>query len=200
MGSPAETARFAVVDVETSGLSVRRHHVLQIGVVLLDDQYEVIHRWSSLVGPRLRWWFRVGPKRIHGLRRRDVRRAPNGAEVLRSLATLTAGTTIVAHNAAFDTAFLSKAARRYGVELPLTTPLCTLTISRKLDPQRQLSHRLGDLCTRYDVPLVRAHDALSDAEATAGVLPHLLRAQQAAQQAALQAAQQAAEIDQRPAS
>ena len=196
MGSPAETARFAVVDVETSGLSVRRHHVLQVGVVLLDDHYEVIHRWSSLVGPRLRWWFRVGPKRIHGLRRRDVRRAPNGAEVLRSLATLTAGTTIVAHNASFDTAFLAKAARRYGVELPLASPLCTLTISRKLDPQRQLSHRLGDLCSRYDVPLVRAHDALSDAEATAGVLPHLLRAQQAAQQAALQAA----ETDQRPAS
>ena len=32
------------------------------------------------------------------------------------------------------------------------------------------------MCARYDVPLERHHDALSDARATAGVLPHLLAA------------------------
>ena len=179
MDSHTESARFAVVDVETSGLSLRRSHVLQIGVVLLDEKFGVIHRWSSLVRPRHRWFFRVGPTRVHGLRRRDLRAAPPGPNVLQQLATLTSDATVVAHNAAFDTAFLAKSAKRNHVELSLGTPICTLKLSRGLDPSRQLSHRLADVCARYDVPLVRAHDALSDAEATAGVLPHLLRAHEA---------------------
>ena len=33
VSDPVRTQRFAVVDVETSGLSVRRHDVLQVGVV-----------------------------------------------------------------------------------------------------------------------------------------------------------------------
>jgi DNA polymerase-3 subunit epsilon len=176
MDSPPQPARFAVVDVETSGLSLRRGNVLQVGVVLLDEQFAVVQRWTSLVAPRRRWWFRVGPTHVHGIRRRDLRGAPAGADVLRRLDSLLSGTTVVAHNAAFDTAFLHKAARRHRVPLHLGTPLCTLQLSRRLDPDRQASHRLADVCQRYGVPLVRAHDALSDAEATAGVLPHLLHA------------------------
>jgi DNA polymerase-3 subunit epsilon len=168
--------RFAVVDVETSGLSVRRHHVLQVGVVVVDGSGVVLDRWSSLVAPRSRWWFRVGPTELHGIRRRDVRHAPPATQVLSHLAQLLAGSRFVAHNAEFDLAFLRKAAAAAGVELPLEQPLCTLRLSRTLDPERALSHRLADLCARYEINLVRPHDALADADATAAVLPHLLQA------------------------
>ena len=168
--------RFAVVDVETSGLSEKRHHVLQVGVVVVDGTGVVHGRWSSLVAPRFRWWFRVGPTDLHGIRRRDVRSAPPAAEVMARLATLLQGTRFVAHNAEFDIAFLKKAASRNGVTLAMDQPLCTLRLSRQLDPERQLSHRLGDMCARYDIQLTRPHDALADADATAAVLPHLLRA------------------------
>lgn len=169
--------RYAVVDVETSGLSVRRHRVLQVGVVVVDSDGVVIDRWSSLVRPRHRWWYRVGPTRLHGIRRRDVRDAPPASTVLAALAQRIDGAQFVAHNAAFDTAFLQRAARRARVTLTIDDPLCTLRLSRSLDPQRQLSHRLADLCARYGVELVRPHDALADADATAAVLPHLLREQ-----------------------
>lgn len=168
--------RFAVVDVETSGLSVKRHHVLQVGVVVVDGTGVVLQRWSSLVAPRSRWWFRVGPTEIHGIRRRDVRSAPPAPEVLAQLAALLHGTRFVAHNAEFDMAFLRKAAHRNHITLALDQPLCTLRLSRQLDPERQLSHRLGDMCARYDIQLTRPHDALADADATAAVLPHLLHA------------------------
>ncbi len=72
--------------------------------------------------------------------------------------------------------FCGKAGKTHGVALSIVNPLCTLTMSRRLDPDRQLSHRLTDLCARYDIELVRPHDALADADATAAVLPHLLRA------------------------
>lgn len=168
--------RFAVVDVETSGLSIERHHVLQVGVVVVDGNGTVLDRWSSLVAPRSRWFFRVGPTKLHGIHRRDVRHAPPATTVLAELAQRLEGTRFVAHNAPFDLAFLRKVAGRNGVTLPLSEPLCTLRLSRQLDPDRQLSHRLGDLCARYEIQLVRPHDALADADATAAVLPHLLKA------------------------
>ena len=176
MSSHVSTERFAVVDVETSGLSLRRHHVLQVGVVVVDGTGQVLQRWSSLVAPRSRWFFRVGPTELHGIHRRDLRAAPSAEVVLQQLATHLSGARFVAHNASFDLAFLQKAACRAGVELPIQQPLCTLRLSRQLDPQRQLSHRLGDLCARYQIQLVRPHDALADADATAAVLPHLLQA------------------------
>jgi DNA polymerase III subunit epsilon len=167
---------FAVVDVETSGLSLRRHHVLQVGVVVVDTAGTVVDRWSSLVAPRHRWFFRVGPTKLHGITRRRLRQAPDGISVLRELAARVGGHLFTAHNAGFDVGFLLKAARTHGVELALDTSLCTLTMSRRLDPERALRHRLSDLCDRYNVQLVRPHDALADADATAAVLPHLLRA------------------------
>jgi DNA polymerase-3 subunit epsilon len=176
MPSPVSAQRFAVVDVETSGLSMRRHHVLQVGVVVVDGEGQVHDRWSSLLAPRSRWFFRVGPTSLHGIHRRDLRAAPPAEQVLAELATRLDGARFVAHNAPFDIGFLQKSSRRHHIALPITEPLCTLRMSRALDPERQLRHRLTDLCDRYDVVLVRPHDALADADATAAVLPHLLRA------------------------
>jgi DNA polymerase-3 subunit epsilon len=176
MSSPVSAQRFAVVDVETSGLSLRRHHVLQVGVVVVDGDGVVLGRWSSLVAPRSKWFFRVGPTSLHGIHRRQLRTAPPAPAVLTELAGHLEGTRFVAHNAPFDIEFLRKASHRSGVALPINDPLCTLRMSRALDPDRLLRHRLSDLCDRYEVPLVRPHDALADADATAAVLPHLLRA------------------------
>lgn len=176
MSDPISSQRFAVVDVETSGLSLRRHHVLQVGVVVIDGSGTVLDRWSSLLAPRSRWLYRVGPTWLHGIRRRDVRAAPPAVEVITELASKLEGARFVAHNAEFDLAFLRKAAKRAGVQLHLTDPVCTLRLSRQLDPERTMSHRLGDLCERNGVHLARPHDALADADATAAVFPYLLQA------------------------
>jgi DNA polymerase-3 subunit epsilon len=174
--SADDGVRFAVVDVETSGLSTRRHRVLQVGVVTVDRHGLVLDRWASLVRPPRRMFFRVGPTKLHGIRRRAVRHAPVLTDVIGQLARRLDGAVFVAHNAEFDLAFLHKAAGEAGIVLPIDSSLCTLRMSRALDPQRALSHRLGALCDRYDVVLVRPHDALADADATAAVLPHLLAA------------------------
>ena len=88
------------------------------------------------------------------------------------------GSIFTAHNAEFDGSFLQRAARRRPIDDPVRTtlehPLCTLRMSRRLDPDRQRSHRLSDLCQHYGVPLDNPHDALCDAAATAAILPRLL--------------------------
>ncbi len=168
--------RFGVVDVETSGLSPSRHRVLQVAVVTIDGDGTVLDSWCSLVRPRLKWLFRLGPRHIHGLNRRDLRRAPKARSVMRELARRLDGSTFTAHNAGFDAAFLQQCARRAGVTLSLTPSLCTLYLSRRLDPDRALSHRLADVTARFGIHNERPHDALQDALATAALLPHLLQA------------------------
>ena len=168
--------RFAIVDVETSGLSPQRDGLLQVGVVVTDGAGTVVDRWESLVRPRRRWWYRVGPTHIHGITRRSLRGAPSSSEVLERLRLSLQGAIFVAHNAEFDVAFLRKAAQQSGIDLGVDATLCTLRLSRQLDPGRTMSHRLGSLCEHYGIELIRPHDALADADATAALLPYLLTA------------------------
>lgn len=168
---------FAVVDVETSGLDARRHRVLQLAVVTVDARGTVLDEWDSFI--RLRWPLgRVGPTHIHGITRPMLKHAPRVDAVLDELAERIGDSLFVAHNARFDGEFLLNATRRShtrGLDT-LDRRLCTLRMSRRLDPQHSESHRLVDLCARYGVAIDRPHDARSDALATAGVLPHLLKA------------------------
>lgn len=164
--------RFAVIDIETSGLSTRRHRILQVAVVIVEGS-RIVDEWSSLV--RLRWWFqRIGPRRVHGIDRAMLRGAPRASEVLDELARRVDGSVVTAHNVGFDWPFITRAARRSHIALPAAPRLCTLRLSRSLDPDRQLSHRLADSCARYGISNDHPHDALHDARATALLLPHLL--------------------------
>jgi len=108
---------------------------------------------------------------------RRVWRAPRFEEVAPELVTRLGDSVVVGHNVAFDWAFVSEALRRSGLAPGSEPPrLCTLELSRSLDPERTASHRLAEVCGRHGVPLERAHDALADARATALLLPRLLAA------------------------
>lgn len=165
--------RYAVVDIETSGLSVRRHRILQVACVTVADG-AIVDEWESLV--RLAPLRRVGPRQVHGLERRQLRKAPPAGDVLRELAGRLDGATFVAHNVRFDWPFLARAARRAKVTLPDSPQVDTLWLSRRLDPDRQLLHGLAAVAERYGVVNDRPHDALHDARTTAAILPHLLAA------------------------
>jgi DNA polymerase III subunit epsilon len=171
--------RFAVVDLETSGLNIRRHRILQLGLVVVEADGTIVDRWESLV--KLRWPLqRVGPTEVHGITRAALRGAPSLDDALDELGRRLDGAVFTAHNAEFDSGFLARAARRRPSDDPLRRGLeprlCTLRLSRRLDPEREQSHRLVDVCERYGIRLDRPHDALGDAAATAAVLPHLLAA------------------------
>jgi DNA polymerase-3 subunit epsilon len=165
---------FAVVDVETNGLSSRRHRVLQLAIVRARGDGTIVDRWSTLVRPG---WARVGrSSRVHGLTRRDLKGAPRFGDFVGELVSRLDGALVAGHNVGFDWAFLRRGLRRSGYPVPDAARLCTLRLSRSLDPDRQASHRLVELCERYGVPLDQAHDALADATATARLLPLLLGA------------------------
>ena len=171
-----DNVRFAVVDTETTGLSTDDDRVLQIGVVVVRGDGSVEREFVTYVR-RLTWGVgHVGAFHIHGITRRQLRSGMKPREALETLNRLIDGCVFTAHNAKFDSGFLQSDSTRLEVPLKLTGPLCTLNLSRKLDPQRTMSHKLKDVAARFGKSTDRPHDALADAQLTAAVLPDLLAA------------------------
>lgn len=64
---------FAVVDVETTGLSpAYQHRIVEVAVVLVDKDGQVVVTWDTLVNPRRD----VGASDVHGLRAAELLDAP----------------------------------------------------------------------------------------------------------------------------
>ena len=174
--TPIRDVRFAVVDTETTGLSTDHDRVLQIGVVVARGDGSVEHQFSTYL-KRLTWGFgHVGAFHVHGITRKQLRHGVNPVEALEMMNVLIDGCVFTAHNAKFDLGFLRSDSVRLEVPLKVTGPLCTLNLSRRLDPDRTLSHKLRDVAARYGKSTDRPHDALADALLTAAVLPSLLDA------------------------
>ena len=157
---------FAVIDLETTGLSPGAHErIVEIAVVHTDENGAITGEWETLVNPQRH----VGAEHIHGIRAVDLIDAPSFADIADDLVDLLGGRVIVAHNARFDRGFLAAEFGRTPLALPDDAPtLCTMQLARELIPGAGRS--LADCCAAFDIPLENAHRALVDAHATAELL------------------------------
>ena len=171
---PVEVSRrfphnYAVLDVETSGLDPRHHRVLQVAVTQLDASGSIERRWSTLVDPGVD----PGPVDLHGITAERLAGAPTFAQIAPTVADLVRDRVVVAHNARFDWAFLAAEAKRVGSTLPTRERLCTIELTRALKtPAATFS--LESLCTYWNVPQARPHDAEDDVRVLVEVLRHAL--------------------------
>lgn len=174
MSESVATMRFAVVDTETTGLSPTTCAMLQLGIVVVRGDGTIESQFSTYI--KRRFWKpgRLGAHHIHGITRRNLRTGVTIHEALDRLSTELQTATFVAHNAKFDLGFLRSEAQRCGNPLTIHDPICTLTLSRSLDPNKAHPHNLRQLAIRYGITDVPNHDALADALVTARLLPLLL--------------------------
>ncbi|WP_251450896.1 histone-like nucleoid-structuring protein Lsr2 [Microbacterium sp. Marseille-Q6648] len=156
---------FAIIDVETTGLSPRQDRIVELAVVRVDSEGQVVDEWSTRFNPE----GPVGATHIHGITHNDVAGAPVFRDVAPHLIPFVAGVPIAAHNANFDLAFLRAEFQRAGWDAPWLPAFCTLDGSRDYLPELD-RRRLADCCWAAGVPLEHAHSALGDARATAGLL------------------------------
>lgn len=165
-------ARYVVLDVETTGLSPQRDRVLELALVTVDGSGRVVDEWATRVNPQ----GPVGATHIHGITEADVARAPIFPDVLGEVTHRLTGAAVVAHNAAFDLAFLRAEFARAGWKMPFLPCLCTLEASSYYLPGLS-RRRLGDCCDAAGIRLEQAHAALGDARATAQLLRTYISAQ-----------------------
>jgi len=160
---PISDSRFAVLDVETTGLIAERtDRVAEVAIVHLNGALEVTDEWSSLVNPNRD----LGPTHIHGITGAMAKDAPPFSEVADDIVHRLAGHVLVAHNASFDIRFLEAEFERLDLAVP---PLATV------DTYGLTGRSLADSCRAYGVAHINAHAALGDARATADLLRQLVR-------------------------
>jgi len=162
---------FVVFDLETTGLDTKNDRIVSIGAVrargpeCLDGQC-----FATLVDPG-----RPIPKAntaIHGIDDAAVAGAPDAGAAAKLFAGFARESVLVAHNAAFDLAFLKRAGSEAGIEFD-HPPFDTLLIARHLFPDLA-DHSLDGLAALLRIEIGRRHSALDDAHATARVFARLL--------------------------
>ncbi len=161
---------WAVLDVETSGFRPDRARVLSIAVLALDAAGQVERSVVSLLDPGVD----PGPTHVHGLTAAMLAGAPRFADIVDEVAEVLHGRTLVAHNAAFDYAFVTAEAELAGAALPVDTVMCTVDLARRLALGVD-NLRLETLAAHLRVPQAQAHDAFDDALVLSRVLAPMLR-------------------------
>ncbi|MBT3218363.1 MAG: 3'-5' exonuclease [Proteobacteria bacterium] len=146
---------FAVVDVETTGFGPK-HRIVELAIVHFDCASEPILVFDSVIRPDRR----VGNREVHGISNRDVRKAPQLADVAGTVCDLLADRILVAHNVAFDKAFIGRELGSGEVRWPIPS-LCTMELHRVVYGGRAT---LEDACSTVGIPVERAqHYARDDA-------------------------------------
>ncbi len=166
--------RFAIVDTETTGLFPANDRVLQIGVVIVRGDGTIEQQFSTHIKRLVLKPGRLGAHHVHGITRTDLMKGMPPEAALQEMQELLQGALFTAHNADFDLGFLRAEAIRANFDLQIPSHICTLRMSRALDPRSTRSHKLSEVAKRYNITYQRQHDALADALTTAAVLPRLL--------------------------
>ncbi|HEY9724169.1 MAG TPA: 3'-5' exonuclease [Oscillatoriaceae cyanobacterium] len=164
------TARFVVLDLETTGLDAELEGILEVAALRLEDgrPSAVFH---SLVRPEVP----ISPSSyaVHGIDAGRVEESPPIEALLPDLLDFFGSDPLVAHNAGFDLSFLNRALVRAG-RSPLENPVFdTLELAREVFPE-QRSHKLEALCKLLGHPASDFHRALDDARHLAAIFPQLL--------------------------
>jgi len=156
----------AFVDIETTGVDPERDAIIEVAAVVARGP-EVLDRFSLLVDPGRSVPLEI--TKLTGISDDMVKGAPSPEAAALRLAEFVDGRDVVAHNAAFDRAFLTRAAgdsRFRGAWLD-SVQLALIALPRLR------SHRLRDLADAFGA-CTPSHRAADDAEALAHVWRVLL--------------------------
>ena len=167
---PMEQSRLVVVDVETSGLDIRKDRLIAIGAVAvvngqvdLKDSLEIVLQQE-----------RVSDKDnilIHGIGGEVQREGVPPVDALLTFLGFLGNAPLVAFHAAFDQTMIGRALKEY-LGLKLESSWADLAyVAPNLHPRMARSHRsLDHWMGYYQITNYARHSALADALSTAELL------------------------------
>lgn len=165
--------REIVFDTETTGLDPSQgDRICEIGCVELVNRVETGRTFHAYVNP-----MRPMPsiaQQVHGLSDVFLADKPCFDAIVEGLLDFLDDSPLVAHNAAFDFAFLNHEMGECGrMNVSLSRMICTAQLSKSRHPGAK--HSLDALCTRYGIDRSHRvlHGALLDAQLLAQVYVEL---------------------------
>src|SRR3970282_157015 len=151
-------ARFAFLDLETTGLSPWfGDRVCEVGIVLTDGK-RIKEQYQTLVNPERP--LSPGAASTNGLTDEELKSAPSFSDVADDVLEWLKGAVVVCHNAQFDVQFLDSEFKRLGREIQIPNLIDTLNLARQF--YELPSHSLLSIAEAFQVPMTTAHRALAD--------------------------------------
>lgn len=161
--------RYAIVDIETTGVSYMHGKITEVAI-LIHDGHRIVDEYSTLINPEQKIPYRI--TQLTGINNKMVEDAPKFYEVAAKIVGITEDCVFVAHNVSFDYNFMRQEFRSLGYDYQ-REKLCTVKLSRKLIPYKR-SYSLANLCRDLHIENLHPHRALGDAKATAKLFEILL--------------------------
>lgn len=161
---------FTVFDIETTGLKPESCDIIEIGAVRLKNG-EITDTFQSFIDDGV-----VIPQNITkltGITQSMLEGAPSTREVLERFRAFAEGSTLVAHNAAFDTGFIAHHGDRFGITFPMAYA-DTLMLSRYLLRDVLENHKLDTISEYFAIDMGSHHRADDDARTCAQILLRFL--------------------------
>lgn len=150
-----------VLDFETTGLEPATDRVVEMAAIRVINRKEVL-RLDTLVDPD---GVPLHPEaqKVNGLTPAEVSQGMPAVQAFSLLKTVIGEAVVIAHNAAFDLAFLQFAYQRHRGDDFTNDFLCTRTVAANRYPY---PHNLPGLCQQLGITHNNAHRAMGDAEGT----------------------------------
>ena len=153
------SARFAFLDLETTGLSPWfGDRICEIGIVLTQGR-RIKQQFQVLVNPERP--LSLGAASTNGLTDEQLADESLFADVADEVIEWLRGTIVVCHNAQFDIQFLDSEFRRLKREIVLPNLIDTLMLARQ--NYDLPSNSLLSIAEAFHIPVTNVHRALDDA-------------------------------------
>ena len=162
-------SQYAILDIETTGLSPSAEKITEIAIYIHDGR-RIVDSFSTLLNPEKKIPYRI--IQMTGINNQMVESAPKFYEVAKRIVELTDDKIVVGHNVRFDYGFIRNEFKSLGFDYQRKT-IDTVKLSRKLIPGKP-SYSLGKLCQSLGIENHSRHRAEGDAMATVKLFEMLL--------------------------
>lgn len=159
-----------VFDLETTGISSKTERITEIGAVKLRNM-EIVEEFQTFVDPE-----RDIPAEITnltGITDEMVAGAPKEKQAVEDFIKFAGNGVLVAHNADFDTSFISAVCERQGINYPYRYA-DTLALCRAALPHLK-NHKLDTVAKEYKLGDFNHHRAIDDAKMLAEIFKQLIK-------------------------
>lgn len=159
----------AFIDIETTGLNMIEHEIIEIGGVIVDQKLNILEEFELKIKPKhIENADKIALK-INHYKEKDWEQASDLLEAMKIFSKKVKDCIMVGQNICFDAGFLE-----YNLEklkLPSTMhyhKLDTISIAwAKFHEDSDFSHfSLREMCKRFDIVNENVHTGLGDARAT----------------------------------
>lgn len=160
---------FAFIDIETTGLNLLKHEIIEVGCVLTTPDLKVIEEFEIKIKPEHIENADPIALKVNHYNEEDWEDAHDLRDAIKIFSEKVKGCIMVGHNVAFDAGFLEYIFNKMQIVNTMHYhKLDTVSVAwAKFHNDSDIEHfSLREMCARFNIKNERAHTALSDARAT----------------------------------